>query len=255
MLGLVGLHGWGVLSSTKFAIEGLSDALRTELAPFGVTVTAVQPGFFRTDFLDSTSLHVVANRLAAYTDGPAAQMWVLSSQASHNQTGDPAKAAKAIVDLVESGRAPERLPPWARRDPDHRDQDRQPYRAKQLKPQVLPHRSQHTRTQREGHRVGTVAQLEAGHDSGYDVLDRTLGVVQPGGHLGGVHTLGQQLEYLDLAHGESGGRQTEGREDVVLDRPELIDQVPLHRPWQLRPPVVGRHHRPDDPVEARLLPG
>ena len=48
--------GWGVYGSTKFAVEGLSEALGAELAPLGVGVTIVEPGAFRTDFLDGTSL-------------------------------------------------------------------------------------------------------------------------------------------------------------------------------------------------------
>jgi short-subunit dehydrogenase len=47
--------GFGVYCSTKFAIEGLSEALYQELKPLGIHVTVVEPGYFRTDFLDSTS--------------------------------------------------------------------------------------------------------------------------------------------------------------------------------------------------------
>ena len=49
--GLVGLPGWGIYNSTKFAIEGLSEALAAELSPLGIRVTSVEPGPFRTDFL------------------------------------------------------------------------------------------------------------------------------------------------------------------------------------------------------------
>jgi NAD(P)-dependent dehydrogenase (short-subunit alcohol dehydrogenase family) len=48
--------GWGVYCTTKFAVEGLSEALRTELALLGISVTIVEPGTFRTDFLDASSL-------------------------------------------------------------------------------------------------------------------------------------------------------------------------------------------------------
>src|SRR5437588_2106041 len=49
--GLTGLPGWGIYNSTKFAVEGLSEALAAELAPLGIGVTLVEPGPFRTDFL------------------------------------------------------------------------------------------------------------------------------------------------------------------------------------------------------------
>ena len=49
--GLVGLPGWGIYNSTKFAVEGLSEALAVEVAPLGIGVTIVEPGPFRTDFL------------------------------------------------------------------------------------------------------------------------------------------------------------------------------------------------------------
>src|SRR5262249_41175002 len=52
--------GWGVYCATKFAVEGLSEALRTELAPLGISVTVVEPGTSRTDFRDASPLQRVA---------------------------------------------------------------------------------------------------------------------------------------------------------------------------------------------------
>ena len=60
--------GWGVYSSTKFAVEGLTESLHGELAPLGIHVTVVEPGFFRTDFLDSSSLIKTANVFNDYVD-------------------------------------------------------------------------------------------------------------------------------------------------------------------------------------------
>jgi NAD(P)-dependent dehydrogenase (short-subunit alcohol dehydrogenase family) len=110
LLAVSPLHGFGVYSSTKAALTSLSDALRLELAPFGVSVTAVELGLFRTDFSDERSLRVVGDRLAAYADGPVAQMWQGVRQINHNQPGDPVRAASVLVDVVGSGRAPDRLP-------------------------------------------------------------------------------------------------------------------------------------------------
>ena len=50
--GYAGFPGWGVYGATKFAVEGISEALAGEVAPLGIKVTVVEPGFFRTDFLD-----------------------------------------------------------------------------------------------------------------------------------------------------------------------------------------------------------
>ena len=95
--GIVGdFPGWGVYCATKFAVEGLSEALAAEAAPFGVRVTVVEPGYFRTDFLSSGSLRIPAAKLEEYE-------LVRQSEAYHddqmrgNQPGDPAKGAAAII--------------------------------------------------------------------------------------------------------------------------------------------------------------
>jgi NAD(P)-dependent dehydrogenase (short-subunit alcohol dehydrogenase family) len=107
--GFVGSPGWGVYASTKFAVEGLSEALNTELAPLGVHVTVVEPGYFRTDFLDSSSLHVQQQQLDDYLDGPAGSIRETTARVNHAQPGDPSKAARAIVDMVGSPNPPVRL--------------------------------------------------------------------------------------------------------------------------------------------------
>jgi len=48
--------GWGVYCATKFAVEALTESLAVELAPLGIHATVVEPGYFRTDFLDDSSL-------------------------------------------------------------------------------------------------------------------------------------------------------------------------------------------------------
>jgi NAD(P)-dependent dehydrogenase (short-subunit alcohol dehydrogenase family) len=107
--GFVGAQGWGVYASTKFAVEGVSEALATELKPLGVQVTLIEPGYFRTDFLDDSSLHTVESTIADYADGPAGQMRQIAAQVNHGQPGDPAQAAQVIVETVDSGKAPLRL--------------------------------------------------------------------------------------------------------------------------------------------------
>ena len=100
--------GWGVYSGTKFAVEGLSEALRSELEPLGIYVTIIEPGPFRTDFLDGTSLEHSKNVINDYegTSGVTRQ-WATNT--NHAQDGDPVKAAEAIVKIATVSTPPERL--------------------------------------------------------------------------------------------------------------------------------------------------
>nr|WP_315255828.1 oxidoreductase [uncultured Duganella sp.] len=100
--------GWGVYGSTKFAVEGLSEALSIELAPLGIQVTVVEPGFFRTDFLDTTSLVTTRDRIAAYAD-TVGKMRDFAADANHAQPGDPLKLADALLKLADSANPPVRL--------------------------------------------------------------------------------------------------------------------------------------------------
>jgi NAD(P)-dependent dehydrogenase (short-subunit alcohol dehydrogenase family) len=101
--------GFGVYSSTKFAVEGLSEALHDEVAPLGIRVTVVEPGYFRTDFLDSTSLVESHHRIDDYA-GTAGAVRSRAATLSHQQPGDPDKLATAIVALIEAKTPPLRLP-------------------------------------------------------------------------------------------------------------------------------------------------
>ena len=101
-------QGWGIYSSTKFAVEGLSEAMALELAPLGVHVTVVEPGFFRTDFLDASSLSETAARIDDYQDTVGA-MRIFAAGVNHQQPGDPEKLSKALLQLADSARPPLRL--------------------------------------------------------------------------------------------------------------------------------------------------
>jgi NAD(P)-dependent dehydrogenase (short-subunit alcohol dehydrogenase family) len=101
--------GYGVYCSTKFAVEALSEALHGELAPLGVKVTVVEPGYFRTDFLDTHSLVESPETIADYAP-TAGEVRKLAKVVNQQQPGDPEKLAKAMITLVESDNPPLRLP-------------------------------------------------------------------------------------------------------------------------------------------------
>ncbi|MBD9415173.1 SDR family NAD(P)-dependent oxidoreductase [Pseudomonas sp. PDM16] len=101
--------GWGVYGSTKFAVEGISEALQQEVAPIGIHVTVVEPGFFRTDFLDEQSLVKTALELADY-DETVGAMRTFAHAANHAQPGDPTKFAEAMLALANAEQPPLRLP-------------------------------------------------------------------------------------------------------------------------------------------------
>lgn len=101
--------GFGVYCSTKFAVEGLSEALHAELAPVGVKVTLVEPGYFRTEFLEGNSLVESPSTIADY-DSTAGEVRKIAKAVTLNQPGDPDKLAQAMIILVEAKKAPLRLP-------------------------------------------------------------------------------------------------------------------------------------------------
>jgi len=100
--------GWGIYGATKFALEGLSEAMHAELAPLGIKVTIVEPGYFRTDFLDSSSLHTEDHIIDDY-DGTAGEVRRLAVTRNHNQAGDPVKAAHILIQLAAIAEPPLRI--------------------------------------------------------------------------------------------------------------------------------------------------
>jgi len=101
--------GWGLYCSTKFAVEGISEALHDELAPLGIHVTAVEPGYFRTDFLDGNSLLATKRRLADY-ESTAGKTREDAAERNHEQPGDPKKLAQIVLQIASSPDPPARLP-------------------------------------------------------------------------------------------------------------------------------------------------
>jgi len=107
--GLLGSAGWGLYCSTKFAVEGITEAMAIELAPLGIHATTVEPGYFRTDFLDGSSLTRARNVIGDYAE-TSGKMRDFAAQVNHNQPGDPVKLAAAIVRLAASAKPPVHLP-------------------------------------------------------------------------------------------------------------------------------------------------
>ncbi|MEJ8857973.1 oxidoreductase [Variovorax robiniae] len=101
--------GFAVYCSTKFAVEGLTEGLHAELAPLGIHATVVEPGYFRTDFLDSASLTVSPRIIEDYAT-TAGQVRDAAQRINHNQPGDPERLAQALIALVEAEVPPLRLP-------------------------------------------------------------------------------------------------------------------------------------------------
>jgi NAD(P)-dependent dehydrogenase (short-subunit alcohol dehydrogenase family) len=101
--------GFGVYCATKFAVEGLTEALHAELAPLGVHATVVEPGYFRTDFLDASSLLVGKEIIGDY-DATSGAVRRRAVEMNHNQPGDPDKLAQALVALADATEPPLRLP-------------------------------------------------------------------------------------------------------------------------------------------------
>ncbi|WCM18591.1 oxidoreductase [Paraburkholderia bryophila] len=101
--------GFGVYSSTKFAVEGITEAMHAELKPLGIHATVVEPGYFRTDFLDASSLVVAPHVIDDY-DETSGAVRRRATQMNHNQPGDPKKLAAAMLTLVDAATPPLRLP-------------------------------------------------------------------------------------------------------------------------------------------------
>lgn len=101
--------GFGIYCSTKFAVEGLSEAMHAELAPLGIHVTVVEPGYFRTDFLDSSSLSVSGSSIADY-DATSGAVRTAARGLNHRQPGDPDRLARVLVEFTDTADPPVRLP-------------------------------------------------------------------------------------------------------------------------------------------------
>lgn len=101
-------QGFGIYNASKFALEGFSEAMAQEVAPFNVKVTIVEPGPFRTNFAGS-SIKRADEHLDAYAE-TAGVFERAMQERNGKQDGDPAKAAEVLWQVVDSDNPPLRLP-------------------------------------------------------------------------------------------------------------------------------------------------
>lgn len=97
--------GWGIYCATKFAMHGFTEALAAEVQSFGIHVTDVAPGYFRTNFLSTGSLMAPANPIPEYKEVRASQDFHQQDM-NGRQLGDPDKAATVIIKLASADKPP-----------------------------------------------------------------------------------------------------------------------------------------------------
>jgi len=106
--GLTSLEFCSAYSASKFGLEGFIQALQTEVAPFGINTTIVNPGFFRTELLTEQSTKYADKPIADYSE-KREQLMAFWKGANGQQPGDPAKLAKALVTITSEEKPPLRL--------------------------------------------------------------------------------------------------------------------------------------------------
>ena len=105
--GLASIGGFAVYCATKFAVEGFSEGLRDEVKPLGIRVTIVEPGAFRTNFAGDSNVRSETEIDAYQPVVEPLRQYLYGSDGK--QPGDPRKAAKAMIQIVETENPPLRL--------------------------------------------------------------------------------------------------------------------------------------------------
>ncbi len=104
--GLVGFEFCTAYAASKFGLEGWMESLHAEVAPFGITTTIVNPGFFRTELLTEKSTNYAEPSIEDYDERRAKQLEFWKAQ-NGQQSGDPAKLARALI-IIGSQEPPPR---------------------------------------------------------------------------------------------------------------------------------------------------
>lgn len=105
--GVAGFLNTGIYHASKWALEGFSESLAQEVAGFGIGVTIVEPGPFRTDWNGDSMTR--AAPLAAYDEVLGSRREAMSGAQARTQAGDPRKAAEALITVLDSPEPPRRL--------------------------------------------------------------------------------------------------------------------------------------------------
>jgi NAD(P)-dependent dehydrogenase (short-subunit alcohol dehydrogenase family) len=89
----------GIYCATKWAVSGLAESLRAEVAPFGIGVCVVEPGYFRTGFLNAGARVFTEQRIKDYDESAVGQVREFLNKADNNQPGNLELGVKVIVDV------------------------------------------------------------------------------------------------------------------------------------------------------------
>lgn len=108
VFGLIAGAGWGIYCGTKFAVEGLSEALAQEVKPFGIHVTIIEPGYVRTNFLSSGSIATPEVSIPEYV-AIAEEKRKHREDVPGKQIGDPQKIAEVMINMTRVSEPPLRL--------------------------------------------------------------------------------------------------------------------------------------------------
>lgn len=92
--------GFGLYAGTKWACSGISEAMRAELAPLGIAVTVIEPGYFRTGFLNAGAQIKSEKRIKDYDETTVGQIRATLDVVNNNQPGDVVKGSRVIVDIL-----------------------------------------------------------------------------------------------------------------------------------------------------------
>jgi NAD(P)-dependent dehydrogenase (short-subunit alcohol dehydrogenase family) len=107
--GMVGYPGSSLYAASKHALEGLSQGLAKEVAPFDINVSMINPGPFRTEFAGG-SLRTPMRKIDAYVESVHVRQSNLQSKVNGNQAGDPSRAAQAVMHIINMPNPPFTLP-------------------------------------------------------------------------------------------------------------------------------------------------